>query len=324
MISTVAISLLIHAFAVAAKADSIQFVTQVLEPTGGKISKPVDWFYQESHGGPVYRWLISKEDPATGKPYQTGMRIQLFANLKKNTNKTAKQFVLDFINSKRATENIVSTCNEQDQGLFTRICLETIEGNYHILYSGFWGTNGMDLAVVTVSGSPIELWQQSSPIFQRMSQFELIDMERFSKPNDSSKGLNRQNSQRESIDRQSTVTYLPKDGVRKDTGRVEVQTIRLLSTEEIIAANISTEKLVSLIKQVEAIVFEEFQHANANGQIVYKLALNNKSALSLEIRQQGEFDNKNLQTTYDKIKRLDYKSNTEQISFEIEFTIRPK
>lgn len=324
MMSTVAIYLLILSSAIVAKTDSIQFVTQILEPTGGKISKPVDWFYQESHGGPVYRWLISKEDPATGKPYQTGMRIQLFANLKKNTNKTAKQFVLDFINSKRATENIVSTCNEQDQGLFTRICLETIEGQYHIMYSGFWGTSGMDIAVVTVSGSPIELWKQSSPIFQRMSQFELIDMERFSKPNDSSKGLNKPISEREAIDHQSTVTYFPKDGVGKDTGRIEVRTVRLLSTEEIIAANITTEKLVSLIKQVEAIVFEEFQHANANGLIVYKLALNKKSALNIEIRQQGEFDNTNLQTTYDKIKQLDYKSNSKEISFEIEFKIRPK
>jgi hypothetical protein len=70
---------------------------------------------------------------------------------------------------------------EVDQGLFTRICLETEEGPYRILYSPFWGSSGMDLAVVSIAGTTKELWETYAPIFDRMSAFELIDMKRFEK-----------------------------------------------------------------------------------------------------------------------------------------------
>ncbi|MBV8100153.1 MAG: hypothetical protein JOZ31_13440 [Verrucomicrobia bacterium] len=43
-------------------APPTEFVTQVLEPLGGKIVRPKDWFYTESHGGPSYVWTFSRED----------------------------------------------------------------------------------------------------------------------------------------------------------------------------------------------------------------------------------------------------------------------
>jgi len=43
------------------------FVLQVLEPTGGKIIRPKDWFYAERHGGPSYTWI----KPRSGIPIQT-------------------------------------------------------------------------------------------------------------------------------------------------------------------------------------------------------------------------------------------------------------
>jgi len=60
-------------------------------------------------------------------------------------------------------------------GLFTRVCLETEEGPHHILYSLFWGSNDLDMFVISIAGTPKELWDQFSPTFDRMSGFELVD-----------------------------------------------------------------------------------------------------------------------------------------------------
>jgi hypothetical protein len=63
--------------------------------------------------------------------------------------------------------------------LFTRICLETEEGPYHILYSLYWGTNNLDVAVISIAGTTKELWDTYSPTFDKMGAFDLIDMKRF-------------------------------------------------------------------------------------------------------------------------------------------------
>ena len=68
---------------------------------------------------------------------------------------------------------------EKDQGLFTRIALETEEGPYHILYSLFWGNNNLDIAVTTVAGTTKDRWEIFAPTFDKIRSFELIDMSRF-------------------------------------------------------------------------------------------------------------------------------------------------
>jgi hypothetical protein len=65
--------------------------------------------------------------------------------------------------------------------LFTRVCLETEEGPHHILYSLFWGTNDLDIAVVSIAGTTKELWPTYEATFNKMGEFELIDMKRFEK-----------------------------------------------------------------------------------------------------------------------------------------------
>jgi hypothetical protein len=164
-----------------AEAPPIEFVTQLLEPTGGKIVRPKSWFYSEGHSGSVYTWTISREDTLGNRPYTTGVRIQTFVGIKQGAGKTAKQFILDFVASKKKEAKVLKSCDEIDQGLFTRICLETEEGPYHILYSLFWGSSGMDMAVVSIAGTTKELWGTYSPTFDKMSAFELIDMKRFTR-----------------------------------------------------------------------------------------------------------------------------------------------
>jgi hypothetical protein len=169
-----------RAFGSPAKAPPNEFVTQVLEPTGGTIPRPKDWVYTEGHHGPTYVWTLSREDSSGGAPYTTGVRIQTFWDVQGGTGKTAKEFVLDFVAAKKKqATKVIGARDEQDQGLFTCVGLETEEGPHRILYSCFWGNDGLDVAVVSVAGTTKELWEAYRPTFDRMATFELIDMRRF-------------------------------------------------------------------------------------------------------------------------------------------------
>ncbi len=157
------------------------FVLQILEPTGGKIQRPKDWFYAEQTNGPSYLWTLSREDATKGR-YTTGVRIQLISGIEKHTGKTPKEFIQEFISKKKQTaDKVLKTCTESKQELFTRVCLETEEGPDHILYSLFWGNDNLDLVVVTIAGTTRELWDAYAPTFDQMGDFELIDMKRFEK-----------------------------------------------------------------------------------------------------------------------------------------------
>lgn len=101
-----------------AESPPTEFVTQVLEPTGGKILRPKSWFYSEGHRGSSYMWTLSQEDVSGNRPYTTGVRIQTFIGVKDATGKTAKEFILDFVAAKNNNAKVLNSCIEQDQGLF--------------------------------------------------------------------------------------------------------------------------------------------------------------------------------------------------------------
>lgn len=181
MIKILTAALLLISCSAIAQQPPSEFVTQVLEPTGGKITRPKDWYYAEGHQGSVYTWTLSREDTTGNRPYTTGVRIQTFIGVKQGAGKTAKEFILDFVGTKKKEAKVLKACEETNQGLFTRVCLETEEGPYHILYSLFWGSNGMDVAVVSIAGTSKNLWDNYASTFDKMSAFELIDMNRFQK-----------------------------------------------------------------------------------------------------------------------------------------------
>lgn len=157
------------------------FVLQVLEPTGGKILRPKDWFYKESHSGQYYVWILSRED-ASKAAYTTGVKIQTIVGVKKTSGQPPKESVQEFLQKKQLTaDKVVNDCSENNQGLFTRVCIETEEGPYHILYSVFWGNQDLDIVVVSIAGTTKELWDTYAPVFNVMSGFEMIDMKRFEK-----------------------------------------------------------------------------------------------------------------------------------------------
>lgn len=154
------------------------FVTQVMEPSGGKILRPREWFYEENHQGNVYVWTFAREDASKG-PYTTGFRIQAILHVKETTGKSAKDFVLDFVAAKKEqVEKVLRTCPEEDQGVFLRTCLEVEDGPDHVLYSFFYGPDDVDAVVVTIAGTTRELWETYAPTFDKMATFELLDVER--------------------------------------------------------------------------------------------------------------------------------------------------
>ena len=127
---------------------------------------------------PLITWIISRED-ASKAPYTTGVRIQMIAGVKEGTGKSPKKFVLDYVAAKKKeAAKVVNACGETNQGMFTRVCLETEEGPYHILYAFFW-SNKLDWVVVSTSGTRKDLWDTYDPTFQKMGRFEPIDLERF-------------------------------------------------------------------------------------------------------------------------------------------------
>ncbi|GJL84673.1 MAG: hypothetical protein DHS20C02_04480 [Micavibrio sp.] len=168
------------AFAQDQTGNQTEFVTQILEPLGGKILRPKNWYYFEAHSEPVYSWLLSLED-ASKEQDITSVKIQIFTQIKKNTGKTSKQFAMDSFNlRKKEATKIISTCDEENMGLFTRICLETEEGPYHVKYSMFWlSSEDSDMLIVQSAGTKKELWETYAPTFDAMSSFEPIDMSRF-------------------------------------------------------------------------------------------------------------------------------------------------
>jgi hypothetical protein len=180
---TLAIILFVLTTAQASAAEKAkapqEFVTQILEPTGGEIQRPKGWFYTEEHPLPsLYTWILSREDASKG-PYTTAVRIEMIVGVHEGSGKTPKQFVLDYIKLKRNEAKVLETCRENNQGMFTRVCLETEEGPHHLLYSLFWA-NDIDIVVATIASTTKELWETYAPTFDRMmNRFELIDMKRY-------------------------------------------------------------------------------------------------------------------------------------------------
>jgi hypothetical protein len=155
------------------------FVRQTLEPDVGEINKPRGWFYSDHHeadnsGGVHLMWTLSKERNRDGS-YDTGFRIQMLLGIRKATGRTAKQFVEDFIATKRKeAKEVPRNCEPTRQGEFTRLCLETEEGKYHILYTFLWQEGG-DTAVVAIAGAKKNEWQNYTATFDQMNGFSLRD-----------------------------------------------------------------------------------------------------------------------------------------------------
>jgi len=146
---------------------------------------PEDWHYRERHGGPSYVWILSKENPDDG-PYVTGVKIQYLMGVEEGTGQSAEQFMRQFMEKQKAQYQVLSECEAEDQGFFSRICLQTLEPatqlgediEFRIQYSMYWG-NDLDIAVLMIQGTLADHWDQYQTTFATMQDFDFIDMSRF-------------------------------------------------------------------------------------------------------------------------------------------------
>lgn len=165
------------------------FVMEELKPLGGSILRPRAWVFAQQHRRNALMWTISKEDPKDG-PYETGVRIQFFAGVQAITGKTPQEFIKSFIDDKRKTSKVIRECPEEQQGIFTRVCLLTEEPSadaktadqtgkraFRILYSCFW-SDETDMASVSIAGTTPELWDTYENVFDTMAKFELLDLKK--------------------------------------------------------------------------------------------------------------------------------------------------
>ena len=177
---------IVLAFSASVVADepTAEFVTQVLAPTAGTILRPKDWFYAEYHVGPNLRWVVSREDTSSHKWYETGFSLSIIPKVKEHEGKSARQVVYDLLDAqKRGATRVIKTCEEQKQGIFTRVCLETEKGRLHYLFTFFW-VKETDLAVLTVASAAKDQWESYAPAFDKMAAFELGDLNSFAVPDE--------------------------------------------------------------------------------------------------------------------------------------------
>jgi hypothetical protein len=172
-----------------AEEDSFEvpegFEVTMLEPLGGRVARPVTWFYREAHDAASFKWVLSRENPEDG-PYQTGVRIQLIAAVKAKTGQDGKAFIEEFLAGRRSSAEVLHECEVEDQGVLTRSCIQTRElipsadadEPFQIQYTVFWG-NQVDVALFVTAGTLASQWDEFAPIFAEIEKFELIDLDRF-------------------------------------------------------------------------------------------------------------------------------------------------
>ena len=152
----------------------VEFVTQTLEPLGGKMLRPRDWFYSENHGAARRMWAMSREDPRGGR-YVTGVSVQLLSDREAVTGQTAERFIRGYAEHlKSRASRVVENFDEVETGPFRRIGVGVEEGENRLRYSLYWLAGGGDLAVVVTAGTRATLWDVYEPIFDVMGDFDLI------------------------------------------------------------------------------------------------------------------------------------------------------
>ena len=168
-----------------ASGTATTFVTQILEPTGGKLLKPDNWHYLEKHraSNSLY-WIVSKEDPVQG--YETGLAIQFMIGIKEGTGLSPEDFAKSQIKQKISSASVIELCEQDEVGGFSRICLKVSETQnrdgkpvlFTVLYSFFW-SNSLNSVGITIAGSPSIYWDKYSDTFNTMNKIEIIDPARF-------------------------------------------------------------------------------------------------------------------------------------------------
>jgi len=156
------------------------YVRQQLEPTGGEIAKPIDWFFHSQETPTGWIWTLSKEDPRKGG-YSTGQRIQLMVGVEATSGLTRAGFVDRYLADRSRGRQVMSQCPATDLGEFHGRCVEVIEQGevdgepraFRVMYSLMWGKD-LDMVVGSTFGAPVDSWREDARRSQPMTGFRLL------------------------------------------------------------------------------------------------------------------------------------------------------
>jgi hypothetical protein len=162
------------------KIQSPRLVKQILEPTGGMIKRPPDWHHSEHHEPGRLRWIISREEAPDGN-YVTGVEVRVFPMVGEEEGLEARQFVLDYLEQRKAAGQVIRAGKPKEAGMFTRASQETTEGEYHYLSEGFWEKSGQQIAVIVEARTTKKLWAKYERVFLDIGEISVADMGRFTK-----------------------------------------------------------------------------------------------------------------------------------------------
>ena len=163
------------------------FVLKELEPLGGEIAIPKDWFFYATQKSHAFVWTLSKEDLSKDE-YETGVRIQFLYGVKKAAGMSPKEFIQSFMKETKKASKVIREWPKQALGPFTRIGVEIDEisgtgeeqKKYRVRYSCFW-SNDMDVVVINTSGTLFDQWEKYVDIFDNIGNFKIMDMKKIQK-----------------------------------------------------------------------------------------------------------------------------------------------
>lgn len=156
------------------------YVRQQLEPTGGEIAKPIDWYFHTQETPSGWIWTLSKEDSRKGG-YLTGQRIQLMVGVEATSGLTRAGFVDRYLSDRSRGNKVLSRCPPTDLGEFHGRCVEVVETgevdgeprDFRVMYSLMWGKD-LDMVVSSTFGAPVETWRADARRSQPMTGFRLL------------------------------------------------------------------------------------------------------------------------------------------------------
>jgi hypothetical protein len=155
-----------------------------LEAIDGRIVIPADWTVRQLATRNSLLWLFAKDFRSDGS-YATGMTLQLFPGIKKNSGSSVNEAANTVLDTIRRHGKVVRDCATQRFQEFERHCLEMLEERaegdatrvtYHVLYSVLVHLK-YDVVVVTAFGAPASSWDDVAPITRVMSDFRLFGPE---------------------------------------------------------------------------------------------------------------------------------------------------
>jgi hypothetical protein len=157
------------------------YVRQQLEPTGGEIARPIDWYFHTRQTPSGWIWTMSKEDARSGGAYLTGQRIQLMVGVEGSSGLTRAGFVDRYLADRRRGNRVLMECPATDMGEFHRRCLEVVETgevdgeprSFRVMYSLMWGKQ-LDMVVSSTFGAPAETWRADALRSEPMTGFRLL------------------------------------------------------------------------------------------------------------------------------------------------------